>query len=208
VEMEFLTDWFLEPGERRTQSDAMRSLLLEAAEALGARHLKVGDFFRTPVVMPKLIEEFARLCKDAEARGTKIAYEMMPFCGINSLEKARELVVGAGARNGGIIFDLWHIVKLGIPYSQVWQFPPQYVMGVELNDGYLKNLPTQDLAEETTQHRRFCGQGEFDVQGFTALMSSYQGPVGIEVLSRELRTWPLQKAARTAYETTAAQFAR
>ena len=208
VEMEFLTDWFLEPGERRTQSDAMRSLLLEAAEALGARHLKVGDFFRTPVVMPKLIEEFARLCKDAEARGTKIAYEMMPFCGINSLEKARELVVGAGARNGGIIFDLWHIVKLGIPHTQVWQFPPQYVMGVELNDGYLKNLPTQDLAEETTQHRRFCGQGEFDVQGFTALMSSYQGPVGIEVLSRELRTWPLQKAARTAYETTAAQFAR
>jgi hypothetical protein len=27
------------------------------------------------------------------------------------------------------------------------------------------------------------------------------------VLSRELRTWPLEKAARTAYETTAAQFA-
>jgi sugar phosphate isomerase/epimerase len=207
VEIEFLTDWFLEPGERRTQSDAMRRLLLEAAAALGARHIKVGDFFRTPVVMPKLIEEFARLCKDAEAHGTKIAYEMMPFCGIDSLEKARELVVGAGANNGGIIFDLWHIVKLGIAYQKVWQFPREYVMGVELNDGYLKNLPTQDLAEETTQYRRFCGQGEFDVKGFTSLMSSYKGPVGIEVLSRELRTWPLEKAARTAYETTAAQFA-
>ena len=37
--------------------------------------------------------------------------------------------------------------------------------------------------------------------------SGYGGPVGIEVLSKELRTWPLEKAVRTAYETTAAQFA-
>ena len=206
VEIEFLTDWFLEPGERRTQSDAMRRMLLEAAEALGGRHIKVGDFFRTPVVMPQLIEAFAQLCKDAAAHGTRIAYEMMPFCGINSLEKARELVVGAGAKNGGIIFDLWHIVKLGIAYEKVWQFPQEHVLGVELNDGYVKNLPTQDLAEETTQYRRFCGQGEFDVKGFTSRMTAYRGPVGIEVLSKELRSWPLEKAARTAYETTAAQF--
>src|SRR5579872_2909693 len=185
VEIEFLTDWFLEPGERRTQSDAMRRMLLEAAEALGGRHIKVGDFFRTPVVMPQLIEEFAQLCKDAAAHGTKIAYEMMPFCGINSLEKARELVLGAGAKNGGIIFDLWHIVKLGIAYDKVWQFPREHVLGVELNDGYVKNLPTQDLAEETTQYRRFCGQGEFDVKGFTSRMTAYRGPVGIEVLSKE-----------------------
>jgi sugar phosphate isomerase/epimerase len=208
VEIEFLSDWFLEPGERRSQSDALRKRLLEAAEALGARHIKVGDFWRTPVAMPQLIEEFARLCKDGENHGTRIAYEMMPFSWIDSLEKARELVVGAAAKNGGVIFDLWHIVKLGIAYEKVWQFPAEHLLGVELNDGYVKNLPTQDLVEETTQHRRFCGQGEFDVKGFTALMSKshYTGPVGIEVLSKELRTWPLERAARTAYETTAAQF--
>ncbi len=208
VEIEFLSDWFLEPGERRSQSDALRKLLLEAAEALGARHVKVGDFWRTQVSMPRLIEEFAHLCKDADRHGTRIAYEMMPFSWIDSLEKARELVVGAAAQNGGVIFDLWHIVKLGIAYENVWQFPAEHLLGVELNDGYVKNLPTQDLTEETTQYRRFCGQGEFDVKGFTALMakSHYSGPVGIEVLSKELRTWPLERAARTAYETTAAQF--
>jgi sugar phosphate isomerase/epimerase len=209
VEIEFLADWFLEPGERRTQSDATRQLLFEAAEALGGRHIKVGDFFRTEVAMPKLIEEFARLCAQAENHGTKIGYEMMPFSWIDSLEKARELVLGAGAKNGGVIFDLWHIVKLGIPYEKVMQFPREYFLGVELNDGYLKNLPTANLVEETTQYRCFCGRGEFDVKGFTSLMtkSGYGGPVGIEVLSKELRTWPLEKAARTAYETTAAQFA-
>jgi sugar phosphate isomerase/epimerase len=207
VEIEFLADWFLDPGERRAQSDMTRRLLLQAAQALGAHHIKVGDFWRTEVAMPKLIGEFSRLCKEAEDHGTKIAYEMMPFSWIDSLERAQELVVGAGAKNGGIIFDLWHIVKLGIPYEKVWQFPQPYVLGVELNDGYLRNLPTQDLVEETTQYRRFCGQGEFDVKGFTSLMGSYSGPVGIEVLSKELRTWPLEKAVHTAYETTAAQFA-
>jgi sugar phosphate isomerase/epimerase len=134
---------------------------------------------------------------------------MMPFCKIDSLERALELVQGAGAKNGGIIFDLWHMVKLGIPYEKVWQFPQEYLLGVEINDGYLKNLPTSDLVEETTQYRRFCGQGEFDVKGFTSLMpkSHYRGPVGIEVLSKELRPLPLEQAARLAYETTAAQFA-
>ena len=208
VEIEFLADWFLEPGERRAQSDATRRMLLEAAEVLRGRHIKVGDFWRTEVPMPKLIEEFARLCKDAHDHGTRIGYEMMPFSWINSLERARELVAGAGANNGGVIFDLWHIVKLGIPYEQVLQFPKEYFLGVELNDGYLRNLPTQDLVEETTQHRRFCGQGEFDVRGFTSRLqqSTYTGPVGIEVLSSELRSWPLEKAARTAYDTTIAQF--
>jgi hypothetical protein len=35
---------------------------------------------------------------------------------------------------------------------------------------------------------------------------NYQGPVGIEVLSKEIRPWPLEKIAKIAYESTAAQF--
>jgi sugar phosphate isomerase/epimerase len=44
VELEFLTDWFLE-GERKKQSDIQKRKLLRAAEALGAHHVKVGDFY-------------------------------------------------------------------------------------------------------------------------------------------------------------------
>jgi len=206
VEIEFLADWFLE-GERRREADKRKKLLFEAAAALGGRHIKVGDFFKTPVEMPHLIEEFARLCKEAESFGAKIAYELMPFCEIDSLAKARALCEGAKPKNGGIIFDLWHIVKLKIPYAEVWKFPQQYFLGVEINDGYLKP-PTQDIAKEATDYRRFCGQGEFDVKGFTSLMptSHYKGPVGIEVLWKDLRSWPLDKAVQTAYRTTAAQF--
>ena len=60
----------------------------------------------------------------------------------------------------------------------------------------------------STANRKLCGDGEFDIKGFVSLLpqSSYSGPVGIEVLSRELRSWPLEKTATTAYRTTRAQF--
>ena len=66
-------------------------------EKLGARHIKVGDFFGTQCPMPRLIEEFGALCREAEARGTRVVYEMMPFSAIDSLEGSRQLVEGAAA---------------------------------------------------------------------------------------------------------------
>jgi sugar phosphate isomerase/epimerase len=205
VELEFLTDWFVD-GEAKRQSDVRKQMLFSAAEALGARSVKVGDFFRTQCPMPRLIEAFAALCKEAENYGTLIAYEMMPFSLIDSLAAALELTAGAGAKNGGVFFDLWHIVKLGIPYEEVARFPARYRMGLEINDGYLQSMP--DLVEETTQHRKLCGEGEFDVQGFVATMRSlWPGPWGIEVLSRELRYQPIDAVCAKAFSTTAAQFA-
>src|SRR5665213_1482089 len=40
LELEFLMEWFLDPGdERRTESDVTRRLLFEAAAELGAHHV-------------------------------------------------------------------------------------------------------------------------------------------------------------------------
>jgi sugar phosphate isomerase/epimerase len=208
VEVEFLADWFLPPGERRAASDERRELLFKACEGLGARHLKVGDFFRSECSMPRLIDEFGSLCREAAARGIRIVYELMPFSVIETLEKTRQLVEGAAQKNGGVIFDLWHIVKLGIPYDDIMKFPATYFMGLELNDGYLKTPAGMDMVTETTAHRRLCGYGEFDIKGFTAKLpnSGYRGPVGIEVLSQEMRSWPLEKAATLAFNSTRAQF--
>lgn len=41
VELEFLTDWFLD-GEPKKQSDVTKRLLFTTAEALGARHVRVA----------------------------------------------------------------------------------------------------------------------------------------------------------------------
>src|SRR6202046_2778979 len=205
VELEFLTDWFLD-GEQKKQSDVTKKMLLQAAEAFGARHVKVGDFLRTECPMLKMIAAFAALCKDAADHGTRIIFEMMPFSNIDSVESALELVQGAGASNGGICFDLWHIVKLGIPYEKVARVPLKYMLGVEINDGTFK--APWSLPEQTIHNRRLCGEGEFDVKGFVRaiLQAGYQGPWGIEVLNEDLRKKSLGEAATSAFNTTIAQF--
>jgi len=205
AELEFLRDWFVD-GELKKQSDMERKKLLEASQALNAKHVKVGDFERKRTPMPKLIESFAALCVEAGKYGAKIGYELMPFGMLDTLKDSLTMIEGAGAKNGGIIFDLWHVVKLGIPYEEVSRVPAKYIVGVEINDGTF--TAPWSLHEDTINHRRFCGEGEFDVKGFVAAMekTGYMGPCGIEVLSAELRNRPLEETVTRAYKTTIAQF--
>ncbi|HET6932406.1 MAG TPA: sugar phosphate isomerase/epimerase [Candidatus Acidoferrum sp.] len=205
LELEFLTDWFLD-GERKRLSDVQRQKLLAAAEALQARHVKVGDFYREKCPMPRLIESFADLCADAAKHGTRIGFELMPFAMIDSLRDSLAMISGAGARNGGISLDLWHLAKLGISHDEIRNFPIEYVVSVELNDGTV-HAPWS-LHEDTVNHRRFCGEGEFDVRGFVEAIrgAGYQGPWGIEVLSEEARHWSLDRLTAHAFQTTRRQF--
>jgi sugar phosphate isomerase/epimerase len=201
VELEFISDWF-QSGERKKQSDIQKHKLLEAAAALGAHHVKVGDFHHERYSMPLVIEAFAALCFDAAEYGTKIGYELMPFAMIDSLKDSLTMVEGAGAPNGGIVFDLWHVVKLRIPFEEMQQTPLKWIVGVELNDGTFE--APWSLHEDTVNHRRFCGDGEFDVRGFVQCIrkTGYEGPWGIEVLSEELRRIPLEDLTARAFKTT------
>jgi sugar phosphate isomerase/epimerase len=205
VELEFLTDWFLD-GERKKKSDIQKRNLLKAAEVLGARHLKVGDFFQESCPMPRLIEGFQALCAEAADHGTRVGFELMPFAMIRTLEETLAMVEGSGAKNGGICFDLWHMVKLGIPYVEIARVPLQYIVSVELDDGTF--TAPWSLHEDTINHRRFCGEGEFDIKGFIDSVqgAGYTGPWGIEVLSEELRKLPLEELTTRAFRTTITQF--
>jgi sugar phosphate isomerase/epimerase len=205
IELEFLTDWFLD-GDRKLKSDIQKKKLLRAAEVLGARHVKVGDFYREKTPMPRLIEAFAMLCSEAAEHGTRIGFELMPFGMIDTLKDSLTMIEGAGAKNGGIVLDLWHIVKLRIPYEEVHSIPLQYLVSVELNDGTFE--APWSLHEDTINHRRLCGEGEFDVKGFVDCVRriGYQGPWGIEVLSEELRKRPLDELTTRSFNTTMAQF--
>ena len=152
---------------------------------------------------------FAGLCAEARDYGTCVAFEMMPFSIISSLEDALTLSQQAGAKNGGIFFDLWHMVKLNIPYDAVAAFPAQYRIGMEINDGFSREHSMPDMVEETTQHRQLCGEGEFDIKSFVAKIraSGWTGPWGIEVLNKQLRQEDIHTLAPKVYRTTIAQFA-
>jgi sugar phosphate isomerase/epimerase len=205
IELEFIGDWFL-TGEKKKQSDLVKKDLFAAADVLGATHIKAGDFYHTDTPMPQVIESFAALCKDAAAHGVRIVYELMPFAMIDTLEGALTMLKGAGAKNGGILFDLWHLAKMGVPHEQIARFPSEYLFAVELNDGTFK--APWSLHEDTINHRRLCGEGEFDIRGFLDAVrkAGYRGPFGIEVLNQDLRKRPLEELATRSFSTTMAQF--
>jgi sugar phosphate isomerase/epimerase len=204
VELEFLTDWFLD-GTRKAASDRLKRKLLEASAALNAKHVKIGDFQNTPCPMPRIIEAFAALCKEAEDYGATIGFEFMASAMINTFHESRTLVETAGAKNGGLILDIVHIVNLGISYEEVSQLPLQYWINIELNDGTLPGSPNHD----PSRARRFCGEGEFDIKGLItcARNAGYTGPWAVEVFSKELTGLPLDTLNMKAYQTTIAQFA-
>jgi sugar phosphate isomerase/epimerase len=202
LELEFLTDWFLD-GARRTESDSRKRRLLAASEALHAKHVKIGDFYNTPCPMPRLVEAFAALCKEAEDYGATIGFEFMASSMLNNLKDSLTMVETAGAKNGGLIVDIVHVVNIGITYEEVSRIPVQYLINVELNDGTLPGSPGHDPSA-----RRFCGEGDFDIKGFIECVhkTGYTGPWAVEVFSDELAGLSLEELNTQAFNTTIAQF--
>jgi len=203
LELEFLTDWFLD-GARKAESDSRKRRLLEASEALHAKHIKIGDFYNTACPMPRIIEAFAALCKEAEDCGATIGFEFMASAMIDNLKDSLVMVETAGAKNGGLILDIVHVVNLGITYEEISSIPLQYLINLELNDGTLPGSPRHD----PSRARRFCGEGEFDIKGFIKCVSKmgYTGPWAVEVYSEELVGWSLEELNTQAFRTTMAQF--
>ena len=209
LELEFLMDWFVDPGdERRAASDEQRHLLFDAAAVLEPHHIKVGNIPATPAPLEQVTERFAELCADAaEHHAATIAYEIMPFDpNVRTLDDVITVAAGAGAPNGGIAIDTWHMGKLGIAPEELRRIPLEHLAWVELSDGQREDMP--DPVDETINHRRLPGEGEFDVAAYVDVCRDmgYPGPWGVEVLSEELRNLPMEEIFKRAYETTSAQF--
>ena len=208
LELEFIGDWFLEPGdERRAVSDRTRAMLFEAAEVLPAHHIKVGNLAGTPVELPRLIEAYGELCADAaQHTDAKIVYEFMPYDAVvNTLDIALSVVQGANAPNGGLAFDTWHLGKLDVMPDDLRRVPPQWVSWVELSDGPFGIA--EEWLDEVINRRRLPGEGDFPIREYVGVFRElgYDGPWGVEVLSEELRTLPIDEIFDRAYATSAAQ---
>jgi len=114
------------------------------------------------------------------------------------------MVEMAGAKNGGVILDIVHVVNLGITHDELRSIPLRHLVNVELNDGLLPGSPGFDPSG--ADGRRLCGDGEFDIKGFIACIQSigYDGPWAVEVYAKELSRLPLDEMASRAYRTTIA----
>ena len=204
IEVEWLLDWFC-TGARRDASNETRALLLDAAEALGARHLKVGDLGNDCADVPRMTEEFANLCRQADERGVLVLLEMLPrpFSRAPCLDDVLTICKGAGAKNAGIMLDCLHVQRTGTtPEDIVIKLDRRIPLGVEINDGYLA-IPTR-FVDSVVNKRLLPGDGEFDIAAFLQALWSigYDGPIGVEVLNEYVRKWSLETAATESFAKT------
>ena len=208
VELEFLWEWFLdEDDQRRRDADGIRRLLFDAAAALDAHHIKVGNIPGTHCELPRLTERFAELCAEAaEHHDAKLVYEFMPF-DVNVRDLATALTVVGDVPNAGIAIDTWHMAKLGIEPDELRGVPVGRIGWVELSDGQYEDMA--DPIDEVVNHRRLPGEGEFPIRAYVAACrdQGYGGPWGVEVLSEELRNLPIDQIFDRSYETASAQLA-
>jgi sugar phosphate isomerase/epimerase len=206
-ELEFLMDWFLdEADEARRSADRTRKMLFEAAAELDAHHIKAGNIPGHVCELGRLKESYAELCADAAVHtSARVLYEFMPFdVNVNSIETALEVV--GGVQGSGVVIDTWHMGKLGIAPDDLRKIPLEQLGWVELSDGRYVNM--EDRVDETVNHRRLPGEGEFDIRGYVEVCRDmgYAEPWGVEVLSQELRSYPIDEMFRRTYEAAAAQF--
>jgi sugar phosphate isomerase/epimerase len=204
VEVEWLLDWYCTDA-RKAASDEIRALLLDAAEVLRARHIKIADLGNDCADVPRMTEAFAPLCRQAAERGTNILFEMLPaqFSHAPSLDQVLALTRGSGERNGGIMLDNLHLQRIGIGSDEiVRKLKAGDLIGVEINDGTLA-VPL-NFPDSVVNKRLLPGDGEFNIAAFLQALWTvgYDGPIGVEVLNEYMRKWDLKTAATEAFAKT------
>ena len=205
LELELLTDWWAD-GPRRRRSDEVRRKLLEAAGALGARHVKVApDVSGEPWDHDRWVAEFAVLAEDARQAGTRVGLEFLPWSNIRTVHDGLRLVRDAGHDAGGLVIDVWHTERAGTPPAELATVPLRHIVGVELSDADADQVGT--LFEDTANRRRLCGEGAFDLQGCIRALraAGWAGPWGVEILSEAFRRLPVGEAVAAAFATARAQ---
>ena len=91
VEIELIERWWIPRGEPGDSYD-VRELLFEAADVLAPAFIKIGSELGPPTTQPEtLVEPLQQLADEAQAHGTRIAIETMPFSIISTVPMGAEL---------------------------------------------------------------------------------------------------------------------
>ena len=117
VEVELVGGWW-KPDE--VWRGAWKELL-EASDAFGgAAMIKAGTDQAPALENPTVLAPaFRRLGIEAEAHGTRVALEPLPFGMVASMPAGAELVRATDHPACGLVVDYWHILRAGTSFSEV-----------------------------------------------------------------------------------------
>jgi sugar phosphate isomerase/epimerase len=205
TEIGFLAGWW-ESGDLAARSRAHEDQLYRLKESLGGRHMMlIGGPLRESVDV--VAERFAAVCDRALDHGLLVGLEFLPWTDTADAGRAWQIAKASGRQNGGVVLDTWHHFRGAADNDLIRAIPVDRVVAIQFSDGERQPVGT-DL-EDTFKRRRLPGEGDFDLRSFLVTVTGMgvTAPVGVEVLSDELRKLEPQESARRAADATRQVFA-
>jgi sugar phosphate isomerase/epimerase len=196
-ELEAARGWY-RTGEQAAAARQQEEQVYRIADVVGGRHVTtVAERKGELPEMPWLAERFHDLCARAAGHGLMIALEFVPHLTVlRDLTTARAIVAAAGAANGGVMLDPWHLFHSGGSADDVRALAPHSLTAVQLCDGPPVSVRTLE--------RQLPGEGTFDLAGVVSALRpvGFDGPIGVEVISRDFYALPLPEMAARAFLST------
>jgi sugar phosphate isomerase/epimerase len=168
-----------------TRQDRVFALCAE----LGCRSISLNATFpRGSMSIEAIIEDYAKICAASARFDLDCSLEFIPLWGVPTLAMAWQIVQGAGASNGGLVFDTWHFVRGKSDLADLRTIPGDKIHCVQLNDGPLV-LPAGVTIKDDCYDRKFPGDGQFPNVEIVRILSKTGGlnQVGAEVFSPMLK---------------------
>jgi sugar phosphate isomerase/epimerase len=136
-------------------------------------------------------------------RGSRVGLEFLPNLPISDINAARAVLRRAELPDAGVVVDAWHFFHGPSQWSDLEALPLGEVAFVQFSDH--RALESDDLAYEMLQRRTLPGQGRLDLARFVSTFDEkgYDGMVGVEIMSEELRQLSYDEFARQAHDTAA-----
>jgi 4-hydroxyphenylpyruvate dioxygenase len=127
------------------------------------------------------------LADRAAEHGLRIAYEALAWGRfVNTFTHAWRIVRRADHPALGLCLDSFHVLARGDDLSGIRIIPGSKIFVLQLADAPPRHM---DLAQWSTHHRLFPGQGSLNLAGFTntVLATGYAGPLSLEVANDVFR---------------------
>jgi sugar phosphate isomerase/epimerase len=133
-------------------------------------------------------------------QGPRVGLEFLPNLPISDVNAARAVLRRAELPDAGVVVDAWHFFHGPSQWSDLEALPIGEVAFVQFSDH--PALESDDLAYEMLQRRTLPGQGQLDLGRFVSVFDDkgYDGMVGVEIMSEELRTLSYEEFARQAHD--------
>jgi sugar phosphate isomerase/epimerase len=127
-----------------------------------------------------------------------VCIEFLPWTAIPNLRAARSIIDAAGAANGRIVVDAWHLFRSGGALADLVALPPAMVGAVQLSDAPAE--PAESLLHETLSARLLPGEGAIDLVALVRTLDRIgsTAPLGLEVISKEMSALTPREAAERA----------